>query len=141
MLSIPIILVAVMILLFIYKNRIPNDRGNNLTSNNSRTIMSRQRSIQHGSLSTYAVSARQNMVNLEILSRYLITSREQERLENDNHDVIEATSPIFEQQFSTPPPAYDELSRQNSTVIEQRSLLPPTYTEFIHSTSERKSTD
>jgi len=81
------------------------------------------------------------MVNLEILPRSLTISREQELLENDNHDVIEATSPIFEQQISTPPPAYDELSRQDSTAMEQRSLLPPTYTEFIHSTSERKSTD
>jgi hypothetical protein len=81
------------------------------------------------------------MVNLEISPRYLITSREQELLENDNHDIIEARPPIFEQQFSTPPPAYDELSRQDSTAMEQRSLLPPTYTEFIHSINERKSTD
>ncbi|CAF0843804.1 unnamed protein product [Adineta steineri] len=46
----------------------------------------------------------------------------------------------FEQQPSTPPPAYDELSLHHSMAIEQQSLLPPTYADFIQSTNESERT-
>ncbi|CAF0843764.1 unnamed protein product [Adineta steineri] len=46
----------------------------------------------------------------------------------------------FEQQLSTPPPAYDELSLHDSMAIEQQCLLPPTYADFIQTTNESERT-
>ncbi|CAF3980721.1 unnamed protein product [Adineta steineri] len=126
----------------IYNACMPSKKQYNPVTGISTFTVSQQSSIpQADHIPMNFMVTRENIMSLNLRDLDTQSTNSQILTEHDRRTGLDTIIVMsFEQQPSTPPPAYDELSLHDSMPIEQQSLLPPTYSDFIQTTNESERT-
>ncbi|CAF1023588.1 unnamed protein product [Adineta steineri] len=120
----------------------PSNKQYNPVTGVSTIRVPRQRSIaQADHIPMNLMPTRENIATFYIRDPDTQSTNSQILTEHNSRTGLDTVLVMYlEQQSFTLPPAYDELSLHDSMAIEQQSLLPPTYADFIHSTNESERT-
>ncbi|CAF1020017.1 unnamed protein product [Adineta steineri] len=118
------------------------NKQNNFVTGITTIIAQQQNSIaQVNHIPMNLIPTREDILNINLPYSYTQSTNAESLREHGRRTDIDTIVVMYlEQQPSTPPPAYDELSLYDSMAIEQQCLSLSTYANFIQSTNEAEST-